>query len=87
MARSSNSRKRPQAEPAEELSYSEAYAALELALAQLQDSDLPVEAMASLYQRAQGYAQRCEQVLTQVQQTIELWDPEDPETPPIPYEP
>jgi exonuclease VII small subunit len=43
--------------------------------------------MADLYQRARGYAERCEQVLEQIEQTIELWDPEHPDTPPSRFEP
>ena len=65
-----------------DLSYSEAQTALELALAQLQASDLPVETMGELYQRARGYAERCEQLLNQVEQSINIWDPEQPETEP-----
>lgn len=70
---------------ATELSYAEAQTALELILAQLQSSDLAVEDMAALYERARAYAQRCEQVLQQVEQTIELWDPQTPEAPPRSY--
>lgn len=70
---------------AAELSYSEAQTALELALAQLQSSDLAVEEMTALYERARAYAQRCEQVLQQVEQTIELWDPQNPEATPRVY--
>lgn len=69
------------------LSYSEAQTALELALAQLQAPDLAVETMGELYQRARGYADRCEQLLNQVEQSISLWDPEHPATPPQPLEP
>jgi len=70
-----------------DLSYSEAQIALELALAQLQAPDLPVETMGELYQRARGYADRCEQLLNQVEQSINLWDPEQSETAPYPMEP
>jgi len=70
-----------------DLSYSEAQTALELTLAQLQASDLPVESMAELYLRARGYAQRCEQLLNQVEQSIALWDPEQPDDKPKPLEP
>ena len=69
-----------------DLSFSEAQTALELALAQLQASDLPVETMTELYQRARGYADRCEQLLNQVEQSINLWDPEQAETEPRPLE-
>lgn len=71
----------------EDLSYNEAQTALELALAQLQASDLPVESMGELYLRARSYAQRCEQLLTQVEQSIALWDPETPDATPKPLEP
>jgi exodeoxyribonuclease VII small subunit len=91
MARLSGSRRRSdQSSPqdvATELSYSEAQAALELALAELQSTDLPVEAMNALYQRARSYADRCEQVLHEVEQSIQLWDPQNPDTPPQDYEP
>jgi len=70
----------------QDLSYSEAQTALELALAQLQASDLPVESMGELYLRARGYAQRCEQLLNQVEQSITLWDPEDADATPKPLE-
>lgn len=69
-----------------ELSYSEAQTALELALAQLQASDLPVETMGELYQRARSYAERCEQLLNQVEQSINVWDPQQAETAPSPLE-
>ena len=41
---------------ARDLSFREAQTALELCLAQLQDQDLDVEAMADLYRRALAYA-------------------------------
>ena len=53
-----------------ELTYNQARTALEVALGQLQSEDLEVEAMAALYQRALACAQRCEQVLEQVEQEI-----------------
>jgi exodeoxyribonuclease VII small subunit len=70
----------------DELSYSEAQTALELALAQLQASDLPVETMGELYQRARSYAERCEQLLNQVEQSINIWDPQHADTTPSPLE-
>lgn len=68
---------------AADLSYSEAQSALELALAQLQAPDLPVEEMSGLYQRAQAYALRCEQLLESIEQTVELWDPQNGTTTPF----
>jgi len=72
---------------ADQLSYAEAQTALELALARLQDPDLPVEAMAELYQRARSYVQRCETILQQVEQSVQLWDPQNPDQDPLTYEP
>ena len=98
MARTSSARKRHAEEPADDagaadaamsiaaqLSYSEAHTALELALAELQDINLPVESMTALYQRARCYAERCEQLLNQVEQSVALWDPAQPEADPKPY--
>jgi exodeoxyribonuclease VII small subunit len=71
---------------AEDLSYNQAHAALELVLAELQANDLDVEAMAGLYRRGQAYAQRCEAILDQVEQEVLIWDglhdPEAPARPP-----
>lgn len=72
---------------AADLSFREAQTALELSLAQLQDPNLDVEAMAGLYRRARRYADRCEQLLAQVEQEILLWDPQQPDMPPAPYNP
>lgn len=72
---------------AEELSFRESQMALELCLAQLQDQELDVEAMADLYRRALAYADRCESVLQQVEQQVMQWDPNQPERPPTPYTP
>jgi exodeoxyribonuclease VII small subunit len=78
---------KPEGPEGSDLSYREAQTALDLALAQLQANDLPVESMAELYQRARGYAERCEQLLNQVEHSINLWDPEQSETAPRPMEP
>ena len=59
----------------QQLSYQEARTALELAMAQLQSSELEVEEMARLYQRAEAYAQRCQAVLEEVEQQVIEWDP------------
>lgn len=71
---------------ANDLSYAEARTALDLALAQLQASDLDVEAMAGLFQRAQSYARRCEALLAQVEQEVALWNSTAPDEPPQPYQ-
>lgn len=71
-----------------DLSYNQAHAALELVLAELQATDLDVEAMAGLYRRGQAYAQRCEAILDQVEQEVLLWDGlNNPDTPPQPADP
>ncbi|MBM5823344.1 MAG: exodeoxyribonuclease VII small subunit [Cyanobacteria bacterium K_Offshore_surface_m2_011] len=72
---------------AQDLSFREAQTALELCLAQLQDQDLDVEAMAALYRRALAYAERCEAVLARVEQQVMQWDPGQPELAPTPYAP
>lgn len=72
---------------ASELSYRQAQTALDLTLAELQTSDLDVEAMASLYQRAQAYAERCEALLYQVEQEVMQWDPQLPDQPPRSLQP
>ena len=58
----------------QDLSFNEARTALELAMAKLQSSDLEVEEMASLYRRAEAYAERCRAVLESVEQDVIEWD-------------
>jgi exodeoxyribonuclease VII small subunit len=59
--------------------------ALELVLAELQTSDLDVEAMTGLYRRGLAYAQRCGAILDQVEQEVLIWDGLDnPDSPPQP---
>lgn len=72
---------------ASDLSYAEARTALDLALAQLQATDLDVEAMAGLFHRAQSYARRCEELLAEVEQEVVLWDSTDAAHAPAPYRP
>jgi exodeoxyribonuclease VII small subunit len=79
----------PPADPPEdggaaELSYRQAQTALELTLAELQSGDPDVEAMASLYRRAEAYANRCEALLEAVEQEVMQWDPQSPDQPPRP---
>lgn len=71
----------------DDLNFRQAQTALELTLAQLQASDLDVEAMTDLYRRALGYADRCEALLQQVEQEVMQWDPAQPEQPPQPFDP
>lgn len=70
---------------ANDLSYAEARTALDLALAQLQATDLDVEAMAGLFQRAQSYAKRCETLLAEVEQQVLLWNSTEPGSQPEPF--
>lgn len=72
---------------AADLSYSEARTALDLSLAELQASDLDVEAMSGLYRRAEAYAARCEELLSQVEQDVALWSSDNPDAPPTLYAP
>ena len=58
----------------EQLSFNEARTALELAMAKLQSSELEVEEMATLYRRAEAYANRCSAVLEGVEQEVIQWD-------------
>jgi len=74
-------------EVAADLNFRQAQAALELALSQLQASDLDVEAMADLYRRAEIYADRCESLLVQVEQEVMQWDPDSPSLPPQTFTP
>ncbi|MEB3199233.1 MAG: exodeoxyribonuclease VII small subunit [Synechococcaceae cyanobacterium] len=69
----------------DDLSFREAQLALELVLSQLQASDLDVEAMVSLHRRGQAYADRCQQLLLQVEQEVQQWDPDQPDAPAQPY--
>lgn len=75
-------------EGAADLNFNEARAALELVLAELQASDLDVEAMAGLYQRGRHYAQRCEAILAEVEQEVLIWDDlANPEGSAVRYDP
>ncbi len=60
----------------EQLSFSQARTALEVALASLQSDELEVEAMADLYGRAMACLRRCESVLQQVEEDVRHLDPE-----------
>jgi exodeoxyribonuclease VII small subunit len=71
----------------EELTYREAQAALEESLVELQANDLDVERMTEVYQRACGYADRCDALLNAVEAQVLLWDPDQPERPPQPLNP
>ena len=70
-----------------DLTFREARTALDLTLAELQSSQLDVEAMAALHRRALRYLERCEAVLQQVEQDVMQWDPADPDADPEPFTP
>ena len=81
MAEPNPKRKRSTPDPAStwqdevaQLSFNEARTALELAMAKLQSSELEVEEMATLYRRAEAYADRCSAVLEAVEQEVIEWD-------------
>lgn len=82
-----NSRKVTADDIANDLSYAEARTALDLVLAQLQATDLDVEAMAGLFQRARSYVRRCEMLLAKTEQQVLLWDNSDVGSAPVPYTP
>lgn len=71
----------------DDLTYREARTALDLTLAELQSSQLDVETMARLYQRALRYLDHCEDVLKNVEQEVMQWDPAEPAAPPKPLDP
>lgn len=70
-----------------DLSYNEARTALDLALSELQASNLDVESMVGLYRRAECYADRCEQLLRGVEQEILLLNVDNESVTPTPYTP
>jgi exodeoxyribonuclease VII small subunit len=76
-----------QGDPLEQLSYREAQTALERSLAELQAEDLDVEGMTELYRRACAYAQRCDTLLRSVEAEVLLWDPDQPDAQPQPFNP
>ena len=60
---------------AEALNYEEALQALDLLLARLQDEALPLSELQSSHQRAEIYLSRCEQLLSETEQTVLQLDP------------
>ncbi|MBD2424320.1 exodeoxyribonuclease VII small subunit [Cyanobium sp. FACHB-13342] len=61
-------------QPAADLTYNEAHTALQLTLAALQANDLDVEQLTDLYRQARTYLERCDTVLSAVEQEVLLWD-------------
>ena len=64
----------PKVRPPADLTYNEAHTALQLTLAALQANDLDVEELTSLYRQARVYLERCDTVLSAVEQEVLLWD-------------
>ena len=60
---------------AEALNYEEALQALDLLLARLQDEALPLSELQNSHQRAEIYLSRCEQLLSETEQTVLQLDP------------
>ena len=60
---------------AEALNYEEALQALDLLLTKLQDEALPLSELQSSHQRAEIYLSRCEQLLSETEQTVLQLDP------------
>jgi hypothetical protein len=60
--------------PPADLTYNEAHAALQLTLAALQANDLNVEELTDLYRQARTYLERCDTVLSTIEQEVLLWD-------------
>ena len=60
---------------AEALNYEEALQALDLLLTKLQDEALPLSDLQSSHQRAEIYLSRCEQLLSETEQTVLQLDP------------
>ncbi|KZR83457.1 Exodeoxyribonuclease 7 small subunit [Synechococcus sp. MIT S9509] len=61
---------------AEALNYEEALQALDLLLAKLQDESLPLSELQSSHQRAEIYLSRCEQLLSETEQSVLQLDPQ-----------
>ena len=61
---------------AEALDYEEALQALDLLLAKLQDESLPLSDLQSSHQRAEIYLSRCEQLLSETEQSVLQLDPQ-----------
>jgi len=65
--------------PPADLTYNEAHAALQLTLAALQANDLNVEELTDLYRQARTYLERCDTVLSEIEQEVLLWNDENKE--------
>ena len=65
--------------PPADLTYNEAHTALQLTLAALQANDLNVEELTDLYRQARTYLERCDTVLSEIEQEVLLWNDENKE--------
>ena len=59
------------------LSYGESLEALDSILEKLQNEDIPLEKVETYYHDAQLYLQRCDELLTKVEQNILKINPEE----------
>ena len=68
---------------AQALTYEEAFQALDLLLVKLQDDSLPLSDLQSSHQRAEIYLQRCQALLSDVEQSVLELNPDTLETQPL----
>ena len=68
---------------ADALTYEEAFQALDLLLVKLQDDALPLADLQSSHQRAEIYLQRCQALLSNVEQSVLELNPDTLETQPL----
>ena len=62
-------------EDASQLSYEEALQALDVLLCQLQDDSIPLADLQKNHARASSYLDRCDLLLSQVEQSVRQLDP------------
>ena len=68
---------------AESLSYEEALQAADLVLGAMQDDDIPLAELQQTHQRGQIYLERCEALLSAVEQSVQQLDPQTMTTEPL----
>lgn len=64
-------------QPAEELSYEQAFAELEQIVAALESGDLPLEESMAQFERGQALAERCAQLLDQAELKLSELTPDE----------
>ena len=68
---------------AQALTYEEAFQALDLLLVKLQDDSLPLSDLQSSHQRAEIYLQRCQALLSDVEQSVLELNPDTLKSQPL----